>query len=107
MKNMVLYFEILLAVVMSCGVGLAGNSMKAEAEATVTVPQSVRCGVGMRNNTSISISLPSESDSIKNIKVYEGKKTTKNLVVKQTSHTNGTYTTTATLALYAENSWIH
>ena len=75
----------LLAVVMSCGMGLTGNSMKAEAAAKVEVTKYIRCGVGECRGRQIKVYMPGKEDDIKNIKVYAGKKTTKNLVVKQTA----------------------
>lgn len=75
----------LLAVVMTRSMGLTGNSMKAEAATTASVPKYIRCGVGMKNYASTYVYMLGKDDSIKNIKVYEGNKTTKNLVVKQTS----------------------
>ena len=95
----------LLAAVMSCGMGLTGNSMKAEAETKALVAKYIRCGVGMRNYKSMAVQMPGKDDNVKNIKVYEGNKTTKNLVVKQTSktkNTSATYKSSAAFALYAK-----
>ncbi len=94
---------MLLAVIMTCSMGLAVNSMEAEAAAKkVSVAKYVRCGVGVENYTSTSVSMPGKDDNIKNIKVYEGKKTTKNLVVKQTYRGGGAYSSLATLTMYAK-----
>lgn len=97
----------LLAAVMTCSMGLAVNSTEAEAATTVSSPNYIRCGVGMKNYTAAYVSMPGKDDNIKNIKVYEGNKTTKNLVVKQTSRTKNTYSgatygSNATLTLYAK-----
>lgn len=96
----------LLAVVMTCSMGLAGNSMEAKAATKVSITKYIRCGVGMKYYTSTSVYMPGKNDDIKNIKVYEGKNTTKNLVVKQTSRTKNTYSgaaygSQATLTMYA------
>lgn len=97
----------LLAAVMTCSMGLAVNSTEAEAARQVGVTKYIRCGVGEWNSTTISVDMPGKDDTIKNIKVYEGKKTTKNLVVQQTqwvSYTNSinNYYAKGVLTLYAK-----
>ncbi len=97
----------LLAVIMTCSIGLAGNSMEAEAATKVSITKYIRCGVGMRHNISTDVYMPGKDDNIKNIKVYKGKKTTKNLVVKQTSRSKNTgtydnYGSVARLTMYAK-----
>lgn len=47
------------------------------------------CGVGARYGNSFIVDLVEKNDSIKNIKVYQGNKKTKNLVVKRTYQYRG------------------
>lgn len=96
----------LLAIVLGCCTGIIGNCQKAEAAIKVWAPSNVRCGVGMRYAASARIDLVSPKDTIKNIKAYQGKKRTSNLIVKQTYRYHSEYTSSpyATLTFYAKKT---
>ncbi|MCI8483267.1 MAG: hypothetical protein HFH41_02875 [Lachnospiraceae bacterium] len=107
--------SLVLAAVMCCGMGFAVSGTEAEAAAKVTVPKVIRCGVGMRKTQTITINMPGKDDKIKNVKVYEGSKKTKNLVVKETYRyrysgtgtTSTTYPSTSNLTFYAKKEGVY
>ena len=69
----------LLAMVLIVGTVFITSSFKVTAVSRVTVPSNTRCGVGMRNSSSITVRLVTKGDYIKNLK-----SNSKNLVVRQT-----------------------
>lgn len=98
---------MILAAVMTCSMGLAGNGTKAEAAVKASAAKYIRCGIGMKNYVSTTVYMPGKNDNIKNIKVYKGRKRTNNIVVKQTYRMKNTYKgavygSQTTLTMYAK-----
>lgn len=93
-----------LVMVMSVTLLFAADSQTALAAGSVYVNSDVRCGVGMRYSSAIKVSLVDTNDTIKNIKVYQGKKKTNNLVVKLTEKNTGSYSPYAYLTIYAKKA---
>lgn len=93
---------ILLAITLACGVGVMTDCQKAEAAYKVYAPNDVRCGVGKRYYKTARIDLVSGEDTIKNIKVYQGKKKSKNLVAKLTALSHSDYSPYAYITYYAK-----
>lgn len=91
----------LFAIVMSVMMVLSVDCQKVSAAGKVYVNSDVRCGVGMKYYSGVRVTLAGENDRIKNVKVYQGKKKTTNLVVKVTSQRKGEY---AYLTMYAKKA---
>lgn len=107
MKKMKKMMCLLLAAVMVFSVGFAVNGKEAkaaEAENKMPVPKAVRCGVGAYNDNYVSIPLAKNTSTVKNIKVYKGKKKTKNLVVKKVYTSRSEVEPYAEYRLYAKKS---
>ncbi len=104
MKKMKRIMCLLLAAVMVFSVGFAVNGTEAEAADTTSAPKAVRCGVGASNGRDLSIPLASNTSTVKNIKVYQGKKKTKNLVVKRVYTNRDEETPYVEYRVYAKKS---
>lgn len=89
MKKIKKILCILLAAVLCLGTGLAVNGQEAEAAGKVNAPKKAICGVGARYGNSFTVDLVEKSDTIKNIKAYQGNAKTKNLIVKKTYQFRG------------------
>jgi len=100
-KKLLCFF---LTCILTCSAGFVLNCQETEAASTVWAPNDVRCGVGLRYSGSASISLVSKSDSIKNLKVYQGKKKTKNLFVRMTYKYKSDSSPYAQLSFYAKKA---
>lgn len=101
MKKAKKHLCILLAAVLCLGTGLAVNGQEAEAAGKVVAPKKAICGVGASHASSFTVDLAEKGDTIKNIKVYQGSKRTKNLYVRKTYLNKGYESETYSEAPYA------
>lgn len=102
MKTIKKLLCILLAVTLACGSGFIMDCQKVDAAYKVYAPNDVRCGVGKRYCRTVTVDLVSASDTIKNIKIYQGRRQSRNLVVKLTSKGRTDYNPYATFTYYAK-----
>lgn len=84
-------FSLVLAF-MLCFTAVASiNTIQAEAASVVTVPNGVRCGVGMDRYSYFSVNLVESTDYCKIAKITKNGKATKDLVVKRTYKSYSSY----------------
>lgn len=106
MKGMKKIICHLLAVVMTLSVCFAVNGTEAKAaDGQLKAPKHVRCGAGLSNGTSVDIPISAKKGDIKNIKVYKGKKKSKDAAAKKTYlYRSESYQSYATLQVHAKKA---
>lgn len=97
---------LLLTAVMTLSVGFAVNSPEAKAAGDkLKAPKNVRCGAGLSNGTSVDIPISAKKGDVKNIKVYKGKKKTKDAAAKKTYlYRSENYQSYVTLQIHAKKA---
>lgn len=91
MKKVKRIMCLLLAMVMACSVGFAVNGTEAKANESpstpvtrrITAPKKALCGIGAAQGETVKIPLQDTTWTVKNVKAYQGKKKTKQLVIRK------------------------